>query len=200
MTPQMPHRLLAMFIVLLSFQVNAQVADTPENICPILISETLPSIEVYAKDNKAHDIRKLITQPTVLIFYRGGWCPYCTRHLSELVEIEDKIASLGYQVIAISPEDVPNIENVEAPLQQKIKVYADKHGNLIKALGIAFTPNDRTLGHMIKKSLGTVAELLPVPTVLIVDQEAKVQFSFINPDYTTRLSGKFLLSVLNGLE
>lgn len=23
-------------------------------------------------------------QPTAVIFYRGGWCPYCTRHLAGL--------------------------------------------------------------------------------------------------------------------
>ncbi|ULT24851.1 redoxin domain-containing protein [Sphingobacterium sp. E70] len=37
----------------------------------------------------AIDIGKAISQkPTILVFYRGGWCPYCNLQLSGLQEIE----------------------------------------------------------------------------------------------------------------
>jgi peroxiredoxin len=43
-------------------------------------------------------------QPAILVFYRGGWCPYCNLQLSELRLVESEAKALGYRMIAISPD------------------------------------------------------------------------------------------------
>src|ERR671912_652398 len=42
--------------------------------------------------------------PTVLVFYRGHWCPYCRRYLAKLQAHHDSFTALGAEVVAISPE------------------------------------------------------------------------------------------------
>ena len=54
---------------------------------------------------------------TVVLFYRGGWCPYCNAQLRAFQRAHDKLADLGVHVVALSIDD-------EATTQATI----DKHG------------------------------------------------------------------------
>ena len=54
---------------------------------------------------------------TVVLFYRGGWCPYCNAQLRAFQRAEDKLAEVGARVVALSIDD-------EASTQATI----DKHG------------------------------------------------------------------------
>jgi peroxiredoxin len=54
---------------------------------------------------------------TVVLFYRGSWCPYCNAQLRAFQRAQDKLAELGARVVALSIDD-------EATTQATI----DKHG------------------------------------------------------------------------
>ena len=74
-------------------------------IQPLLVGQSVPDVQLQTADGKAFNLKQeLAEQPTVLIFYRGGWCPYCNLQLSQLQKIESQLQDLGYQIIAISPD------------------------------------------------------------------------------------------------
>jgi len=51
------------------------------------------------------DLRTLTKdKQVVLLFYRGAWCPYCTKYMAELQEHLDEIIAKNAVVIAVSPE------------------------------------------------------------------------------------------------
>lgn len=52
----------------------------------------------------------MMEKPSIILFYRGGWCPYCNRQLAELKNIEQDLVDLGYQVLAISPESPDRLQ------------------------------------------------------------------------------------------
>ena len=80
--------------------VPAKVTD----ISPLLIGEKVPKIKVRSAKGKKVSLYKLLREkPIVLIFYRGGWCPFCNVHLAEMQGIESAVRDLGYQLVAISP-------------------------------------------------------------------------------------------------
>jgi peroxiredoxin len=54
---------------------------------------------------------------TVVLLYRGGWCPYCNAQLRAFQRAHDKLADFGVRVVALSIDD-------EATTQATI----DKHG------------------------------------------------------------------------
>lgn len=88
----------------------SSVPDQSSDISPLLIGESCPELTV--KNLMGDDIQLtevLAAKPTILIFYRGGWCPYCNLQLGGLQEIEDEIMKLGYQVVALSPDSPGNI-------------------------------------------------------------------------------------------
>jgi thiol-disulfide isomerase/thioredoxin len=84
---------------------STQIADSAQSITPLLIGQTAPNSTLHTVDGDPVSLKALTMQKTtVLIFYRGGWCPYCNRQLAGLKDIESQLDQLGYQILAISPE------------------------------------------------------------------------------------------------
>ena len=60
-----------------------------------------------AKDAGGHEVnlQKLLKKgPVVLYFYRGQWCPYCNKQLSQLQDSLAQLTAKGAQVVVVSPE------------------------------------------------------------------------------------------------
>ena len=76
-----------------------------ENVRPVSVGQAIPKVVLRMPDNAWFDLNSASAEkPTVLIFYRGGWCPYCNTHLGQLQSIESDLIKLGFQIIAVSPD------------------------------------------------------------------------------------------------
>jgi peroxiredoxin len=137
---------------------------------------------------------------TVLVFYRGGWCPFCSAHLSELGNVKDAINNMGYQIIAIAPDSPKKLAETTEKGDLSYKVYSDASGELIQAMGIAFKAPDRYDQRLAFFSNDLNPGLLPVPSVFVIDTEGTILFEYISPNYRNRMGGKLLLSVLETLD
>ena len=172
-----------------------------EDISPILIGEKLPNAKFQNAEGKSVQLKTLLEEkPTVLVFYRGGWCPYCNVQLSGLVEIEQDILKLGYQILAISPDDFKNLQSTIENNSTKYKLLSDPNGEFIQEIGIAFKTSSSLKEYIISKGQkGETSSVMPAPTVMIVDKKGVIKFEYINPNYKERISGDMLLSVLKTL-
>ena len=185
-----------------SASVSAQVPVSAEDICPLLIGETIPKAILQDSQGKQVELGKLLSnKPTVLVFYRGGWCPYCNVQLSGLVKIEKEILHLGYQIIAISPDEYQNLQNTESKDSINYTILSDPEAKFIQRVGIGFKTPVMLKGFIATKGQkGKASEIMPVPTVMIVDERSKILFEYINPNYKERISGELLLAVLKFLK
>lgn len=133
-------KLFFMLLATISFVANAQTAlpKTANDIAPLLIGEKIPDLILKSAENKDTQLAALFkNKKTVLVFYRGGWCPYCNMHLSALAEAEKQILDLRYQIIAISPDTPENLKITAEKDKVKYTLLSDSKGELIKATGIA---------------------------------------------------------------
>jgi len=67
----------------LSAAANAadQVASSAQEAKPIEVGTTAPDAGLRDLDGNDVTLREIVAgKPTVLIFYRGSWCPYCNLH------------------------------------------------------------------------------------------------------------------------
>lgn len=176
-------------------------ANTPQSIAPLFEGLAAPeSVTVFDTDGAPVDLsEQLKSKPTVLVFYRGGWCPYCNQHLSELAGIETELQSLGYQIIALSPD---SSESLQAHLNKSDVGYtllSDHERNASDAFGLTFKVDADThemllgYGIDIEKAAGNSSRELPVPGVFLI-REGRIHLAYVNPDYTIRLSGEVLLA------
>lgn len=185
-------------LLLLSLTINsfAQIADAPENISPLLIGEKIPNIVLHDSDGVEVATNKIFNKKTVLVVYRGGWCPYCNSQLADMQEIENQIIELGYQVVAVSPDAPSFLKQTEDKKELKYQLYSDSEGEFAQALGIAFK---REKVKLDKYSEGKNPGFLPVPTVYVINENKEIEFLYINPNYSKRLEGNVLLAVLKSL-
>lgn len=198
----MKQLILAIILIApLCFLTKAQVPEKPEDISPLLVGEILPETTLKSPDGSNQKLSEIIKKkPSVLLFYRGGWCPFCNAHLSEIQEIQNEVVSMGYQIIAISPDSPENLKATDIEQNLTYSLYSDAQGKLIKAAGIAFKAPERYSEMLFEKSDQQNDGILPVPSLFITDTNGKITFEYINPDYKTRLSAGLLLAVLKELK
>ncbi len=199
---KMKHVMFILFSMGLGFfSATAQIAEKAEDISPLLIGEIMPEAELKAPDATSHKVSAIIAEkPTVLLFYRGGWCPFCNAHLSEIQGVQSEVVKLGYQIVGISPDSPKNLQATDEKDKLDYSLYSDADGKFIQSLGIAYKAPDKYFGMLNEKSDGLNKGFLPVPSVFIVDTSGKILFEYINPDYKTRLSAGLLMAVLEELK
>lgn len=184
-------------IFLISVSAFAQIAETPQEVSPLLIGEKVPDTEITSADNITSSLMELVRkQPTLLLFYRGGWCPFCNAHLAEVGEITSEIADLGFQIIAVSPDSPEKLKESLDKQQLDYQLFSDADGSLTRNMGLAFKAPEKYGSMLIDFSGGGNTGFLPVPALFVVDTEGSILFEFISPDYKQRIPAPLLLDVL----
>lgn len=193
---------MILFVLLFTYSLFAlDVPDSPEDCSPLLIGEEFPMEEVLDISGKKIDLDDIVDgKKSIIVFYRGGWCPYCNQHLSALAQVEKEILELGYNIIAISPDDFKNIKDVDDEHDFNYKLYSDIDGNLMKKVGIAYETPLKNKIFMNLKTKGEVSELLPVPSLFVLNEDGDIIFEYIHLDYKVRITENLLLAVLKNLE
>ncbi len=191
-----------MFAFFLIVTTNAEeAAVSADKIHPLLIGSTVPSLTLHTVDNEPYDlIAAFAKKPSILIFYRGSWCPYCNRHFNEINDIESELIELGYQIIAISPDRPENLNNSLEKHEMKYQLLSDSKMEAAKAFGIAFKIDSPTLnkyekfGIDLEDASGEEHHLLPVPAVFLINTDGVIQFHYVNPKYSVRLKKEVILA------
>lgn len=174
---------------------------SPLDVQPLEIGSNVPKATVKTIDGKPVELEELVNRtPTVIIFYRGGWCPYCTRHLAGLAEIEPELKSRGYQILALSADDAAHAAATETDVPLGYQLLADSKMEAAKGFGVAFKVDAPTLEKLasykidIEEASGETHQLLPVPAVFLTDKAGTITYRHFEPDYKQRLSTKELLA------
>jgi peroxiredoxin len=199
--------LLALLLSMLSVGAHAEFAMSAEQVRPLLIGAAAPAaVALTDVDGKATSLAAVTKgRASVLVFYRGGWCPYCNLQLADLRNLVKPLKEKNVALIAISPDQASELFKSVKKNSLDYVLLSDASATLIEAFGIGFKVDDMTkkkyaeYGIDLAKASGQDHSVLPAPSVFIVDAAGKVQFSYVNPDYSVRLSSKVVLAALDDL-
>ncbi|WP_462264566.1 peroxiredoxin family protein [Mucilaginibacter sp.] len=171
------------------------------DISPLLIGEAIPAVTIPAADGKAYNLNARIAEkPTILVFYRGGWCPFCNRELAGIQAIQADLVNMGYQIIAISTDSPENLGKSISKHQLTYTLLSDADLAVSRQFGIAFKAPAAYSATLAQGSGGKNSDqLLPVPSVFVLNQKGIIQFEYINPDFKQRISPDLLKSVAAAL-
>jgi peroxiredoxin len=141
--------------------------------------------------------------PLVLVFYRGGWCPFCNLALREYqAELVPQLGRYGATMAAISPQKPDESLSTVEKHALEFSVLSDAGARVTRRLGVAFQQAEdvleaqRALGLDIRQGNGEGATELPMPTVLVVDRDRVVRFADVKPDYTSRTEVEAIIAAL----
>jgi len=140
--------------------------------------------------------------PAVIVFYRGGWCPYCNLALRTYQrELLPELERYGARLVAISPQRPDQSLSTKEKAELTFTVLSDPGSQVASRLGIVFTPADEVLSaqRALGLDLSQVNETveLPMPTVLIVGADRVVQFADTHADYTARTEVSDIIAALD---
>ena len=181
---------------------QTELPKLPTEISPLLVGEKIPSLSLKSADNTDVKLSDLFAnKKTILVFYRGGWCPYCNLHLAALGESEKELLHLGYQIIAVSPDSPKKLKATDEKNKLNYLLLSDSNGALSQAVGIAFQAPTTYKSIVTEGSDGANTSLfLPVPSVFIIDVTGVIQFEHITPDYKHRISNDLLIAAAKSLK
>ena len=167
-------------ILIVSLAVNA-FANTADEVSPLLIGASTPSVLLANQKGELTELDSVLAgKPSVVIFYRGGWCPFCNSQLSELAAIEGDLNDLGYQIIAISPDSPQGLNDTDNKHGLGYQLLSDSEFKAMDAFGVSYDNPRRGK--------------LPVPSVFIVTPEKRISFQYVNPNYRFRIPAKLLMA------
>lgn len=157
---------------------------TPQQLKP---GSPLPDFR--AADEQGNPVRsiELHGSPTVILFVRGNWCPFCSRQVSNLTQHYRDIVDFGAKLILVTPKPLETTRRVADFFKVEFDFWLDD--------GLAVT---RQLGLLqeggVPRSYGKEYGRDTIwPTALVVDAAGIIAYTELSKHISDRPDPKVLL-------
>ncbi len=197
-------RLLIIFLAFALFSCSNEVPtpkvqksgipDKPENVNPLKVGDIFPEIMLKDQFSEEFNLSEVIaSKPSIIIYYRGGWCFYCNLHFGQLQDVVLDLKRLGFGLYAISPDLPKNLAETTKRHELDYLLLSDPDLNIAKKLGIAYIKKRASESNSGKD------EFLSVPSVFIVGTDNKIKFEYFNSNYKQRIAPGELLKAAESI-
>lgn len=170
----------------------------------IEVGKAAPDAEVNDMQGKKVTLSSLrASKPTLVIFYRGGWCPYCNMQVHKMATEYDQFTSRGVGVMMISADKPDASAKTSATYEVKFPILSDPDLTAHKAYNVAqkATPEQvaalKAKGQDIEKASGRKHHMFAVPSIFLVDASGTVKWAHVDTDKKVRPSVAQLVGVLD---
>ena len=187
-------------------QAALAAAGPPPGVLPA--GATLPDaplLNPYGTPVRLHDA--LGSRLTVVLFYRGAWCPHCNRALRRYqAELVPELLRRAIPLVAISPQTPDGSLTMQEKNELTFTVLSDPGNVLARQVGILTRPSDAVRARQLAFGIDITASNadgtteLPMPTTLIVDGEHVIRWIDVHPNYATRSEPAEILAALDSLD
>jgi peroxiredoxin len=208
----MKKKIILVLFIVYSFcsSGHAQIAglekfgiETKDNLIPkgLKPGDKAPDFTGYDQTGKQVELKKMLQQgPIILFFYRGNWCSVCNRYLSNYQDSLKILADQGFNVVAITPESIENVENTVKLHKLTFTVIYDCQEKIMKDYDLMFNVTKEYQNKIltdvsvdIARNNGRDIAHLPVPATYIINKEGMIVAVQFDPDYHKRASVKWIL-------
>ncbi len=140
--------------------------------------------------------------PAVIVFYRGGWCPYCNLQLRAWQKRLPDLAARGLALVAISPQQPDHSLSTTERNALTFPVLSDSEDKAGQAFGVSFAlPEElialyRRFGHDLPAVNGPAGWRLPMPATFLVGPDGRIHFARAEADYRRRVDPDAVLALV----
>ena len=172
----------------------------------LAIGEAAPDATLADITGGMHELKALYASgPTLVVFYRGGWCPFCNLQLHDYSEAKSEFERRGVQIVAISVDQPSEEAKTQARDGVPFPMLSDSRLVAHRAFRVVHVPSDverkALAGYGIDlaafsgESHGSYA----IPAIFVIDRGGAVRFAHVDEDYKTRPSAAQMLQVVDRL-
>lgn len=172
----------------------------------IPVGEHVPSVKGLDLNGKVVSLASIYEQgPVLLVFYRGGWCPYCNMEIHSLARAYPEFKKRHVTPVALSV-DLPEAESaLKATYQVPFPVLSDASAASLLAFHVVNKVDEAQLTKL--KSYGVDLEAysgqshheIAIPSLFVIDKTGTVRWAHSDPDYTMRPSIAQILAAIDAL-
>lgn len=164
-----------------------------------------PLPDLALPDARGGTLRLRDALPAVIVFYRGGWCPYCNLELRYWQSRLPDILAAGGTLVAISPQAPDGSLSTAEKNGLAFPVLSDTDGAAARAFGLEFElpPELQALyvavGHALPEINAGTGWRLPIPGTFVVGPDGRIALAHADADYRKRLEPAAALAALRGV-
>lgn len=171
------------------------------------VGDTVPALNLPDALGRPVDLHTLWARgPLVVIFYRGGWCPYCNLELRAWQQRLDALRHRRALLVAISPQTPDNSLSTAEKNVLAFPVLSDSALDAARAFGIAFTmPQELvdlyvSIGNDLPALNGNGQWVLPIPATYVIDRHGRIAFAHVQADYRQRAEPDEVMTAVSSLQ
>ena len=156
---------------------------------PAQLKPGSPLPDFRATDEQGDPVRsvELHGSPTVILFVRGNWCPFCSRQVSNLTQHYRDIVDLGAKLILITPTPLETTRRVAEFFKVEFDFWLDDELTVTRQLGLLQEGG-------VPKSYGKEYGRDTIwPTALVVDTSGIITYTELSKHISDRPDPKTLL-------
>jgi len=149
-----------------------------------------PLPDFRAVDEQGDPVRsvELHGSPSVILFVRGNWCPFCSRQVSNLTQHYRDIVDLGAKLILITPKPLETTRRVADFFKVEFDFWLDDELTVTRQLGLLQEGG-------VPKSYGKEYGRDTIwPTAIVVDAAGTITYTELSKHISDRPDPKTLLS------
>ena len=205
------HKILLLFVALfIMASVSAQMINyeqygmaTKESNAPhgLKVGDRAPEFTGYDQKGKQVEMKKLLEQgPIILFFYQGKWSSVCSRYLNNYQDSLKVLTDQGFNVVAITPESIENVEQTVKLHNLTFTVIYDCQEKIMKDYDVMynvtkdFQDKIKSISSIdIAQNNGRDSARLPVPATYLINKDGFIVAVQFDPDYNNRATVKWML-------
>ncbi len=159
------------------------------------VGNKLPEFELESYDKHKIQSSSFIGNPTIFMFYRGNWCPFCVEQVKELGAYHEDLQKRNVKTVLISPQPHNNTKSLAKNFNKDFNFLVDYKSKAAKQLGI-LSRNGLPAGFQI---LGYDSDTV-LPTVLITDHKGTIVFADLTENYRIRPEPENFLNIIDSIK
>jgi peroxiredoxin len=167
-----------------------------EHPMPDILRPGKPLPEFRALDEQGNPMRstQLVGSASVILFVRGGWCPFCNAQVEKLTSYYRDIVDLGAKLIIVTPKPLQTTRRVARFFEVEFDFWLDDSLEAAEKLGLLHrtaVPNS----YRTEYGSDTVW-----PTALVVDRSGIITYTELSKHISDRPDPEALVNVLRKLQ
>tara|TARA_B110000211_G_scaffold228326_2_gene284372 strand:- start:716 stop:1537 length:822 start_codon:yes stop_codon:yes gene_type:complete len=194
---------LSLFLALFFLFVFSH-KKTPIGNIQVKIGDKLLPFNTTTAQGTEFSEQDLLGKRTLLKFYRGSWCPYCSRELTMFEEMKAEFNKYNVQVVALSGDNTEQASNHIKRDSLSHTLLADPSLNVIKTYGVehqkslgADSDNIMTVfGLPFPKPYQFKFKSMSIPTSILIDEKGIIKWIDQSEDYRLRANYQRVMQAL----